>query len=894
MSFVNFNAKDYILINNLSIIEEEAYQHYLDQPKKTKCYLNKNDLNLLIEYDWKDYINDNPDLKHLNTIKDGWLHYLLKGNNQNRKLTKINVTEKFDHIYYRNKYCDLKNNNYNTKEKLVKHWLIYGMEQNRIINKYQKENQKNKQEKLEDFYKQDLAIKVLNNYQTSNELNYDFNLNGFNKLNNLLKKEYKFKKPAIFIFPFIEYDFRKQRSQHMADCLSKNYTVFYFRKTFGKKLTTNKVKDNLYLVELSCESNRLVYSSFSTLKRNEINLILSSIKELINKFNITKYISIIVNSFWYQILKLTNNPIIYDCIDYNPGLNISMNLLNYEKDMLKNEYTIFTSPILKKFSNYHSDNFSIVRNACQFDYFNNITLKNQEKVVVGYFGCVSDWFDVNLLNYIINLFPDFEFHIIGNIGCFNKFYEQKIKQLDKYHNVKLLGEVEYSKLDEHLSKFTIGIIPFIVNDLIKCTNPVKLYEMLAMGIPIITTDIDDLHTIDRKDLFYISKNARDFCNNIHLCLNEDSQIKKNRIEYARNNTWYQRTEQLVNIIDKICQPVSIVLLCHNHWEYTKKCIESVLSNTYHDFELIIVDNNSDEYIQKNLDCYIFHHNIRVIKNTKNYGFAYGMNIGALHASYDYIVLLNNDTIVSKNWLYPLIKQIHMYDYNCGSPITNNCGNEVKQFIYDNSKEDVFKFSKMIQENNDFKTLDSARIPFFCPIIRKDVFFSVGLLDKNYKIGGWEDDDILLKMYKFNNKKNFYTYSSFVYHHGSVTMNEFGGFINNPNQNYFEKKWSTKWIVPQFNIPTIRIYYNDSNNFLLNLFNNTYYLGKKIFDLTNINYKISLGDRLEIEIQNETVNSIYFRYKENEYVLSKNGNVNLNLYSILNTCINHKTNSNLFI
>lgn len=894
MSFVNFDAKDYILINKLNIIEEEAYQHYLDQPKKTKANLNKNDLNLLIEYDWLDYINKNPDLKHLNTIKDGWLHYLLEGINQNRSITKIDVTKKFDHVYYKNKHCDLKNNNYNTKEKLVKHWLIYGMDQNRLINKYQKESQRNKQEKLDDFYKQDLIIKVLDNYQICNESNYNFNLNGFNKLNNLLKKQHNFTKPAVFIFPFIEYNFRKQRSQHMADCLSKNYTVFYFRKTFGKKLTTNKVKENLYLVELSCNSNRLVYSAFSTLKRNEINLILSSIEDLKKKFKIDKYISIVVNSFWYQILKLTNYPIIYDCIDYNPGLNISSNLLNYEKDMIKNEYTIFTSPILKKFSNFHSDNFTIIRNACQFEYFNKIELNNKEKVVIGYFGCVSDWFDVNLMNYIVNLFPEFEFQIIGNIGCFNKFHEQKIKQLGKYHNVKLLGEIEYSKLHEHLSKFTVGIIPFIVNDLIKCTNPVKLYEMLAMGIPIITTDIDDLHTIDRKDLFYISKNARDFCNNINLCLNEDSQIKKNRIEYAKNNTWYHRTEELVKVIDKICQPISIVLLCHNHWDYTEKCIESVLSNTYYDFELIIVDNNSDEYIKNNLDKYAFNDKIRIIKNNKNYGFAYGMNIGALNASYDYIVLLNNDTIVSKNWLYPLFKQIYLNDYNCGSPITNNCGNEVKQFIYENTIEDVFKFSKMIQENNDYKTLDTIRIPFFCPIIKKDVFYSVGLLDKNYKIGGWEDDDILMKMYRFNNKKNFYTFSSFVYHYGSVTMNDYGGFIKNPNKNYFEKKWMTKWIVPKLKMPIIRIFCDNSNNFLLNIFNNTYNLGEKIFDLTNINYNISLGSGLEIQIENETSDSINLIYKENKYLLNKYGNVYLNLYSIINTCVNHKTNSNLFI
>ena len=70
--------------------------------------------------------------------------------------------------------------------------------------------------------------------------------------------------------------------------------------------------------------------------------------------------------------------------------------------------------------------------------------------------------------------------------------------------------------------------------------------------------------------------------------------------------------------------------------------------------------------------------IKVINNDKNYGFSKGMNIGSLHAKYDYIILLNNDTVVSKNWLYPLVKPLILNSkYTCGSPITNNCGNEAK-------------------------------------------------------------------------------------------------------------------------------------------------------------------------------------------------------------------------
>ena len=100
----------------------------------------------------------------------------------------------------------------------------------------------------------------------------------------------------------------------------------------------------------------------------------------------------------------------------------------------------------------------------------------------------------------------------------------------------------------------------------------------------------------------------------------------------------------------------------------KRCIESVLNNSnYPYFELIIVNNNSTDNTEEGLKYYENnYHFITVINNKQNYGFAAGMNIGVLHSKYQYIILLNNDTVVSENWLYPLVKPLMLGDYNMGS------------------------------------------------------------------------------------------------------------------------------------------------------------------------------------------------------------------------------------
>ena len=106
------------------------------------------------------------------------------------------------------------------------------------------------------------------------------------------------------------------------------------------------------------------------------------------------------------------------------------------------------------------------------------------------------------------------------------------------------------------------------------------------------------------------------------------------------------------------------------------------------------------------------------------------------------LILNNDTVVGKDWLFPLIKPLILNNYSCGSPITNNCGNEIKQFIKYDNPNDLLKKGELLQKYKNYKCVEIDRIPFFCPVVRKKDFYSVGMLDVKYKVGGWEDDDLL--------------------------------------------------------------------------------------------------------------------------------------------------------
>ena len=130
---------------------------------------------------------------------------------------------------------------------------------------------------------------------------------------------------------------------------------------------------------------------------------------------------------------------------------------------------------------------------------------------------------------------------------------------------------------------------------------------------------------------------------------------------------------------------SIIILTHNQLKYTKTCIESIFKYTNHPFELILVDNGSNEDTKKYLD--LIHHiyetdsnrvslkkkkqktkrkdnkvllfnknceGLKVIFNRRNKGFAAGNNQGLAVARGKYLLLLNNDVVVTPGWLERLI------------------------------------------------------------------------------------------------------------------------------------------------------------------------------------------------------------------------------------------------
>ena len=99
--------------------------------------------------------------------------------------------------------------------------------------------------------------------------------------------------------------------------------------------------------------------------------------------------------------------------------------------------------------------------------------------------------------------------------------------------------------------------------------------------------------------------------------------------------------------------VSVIILNYNAGKLLSECIESVLETDYENFEVIIVDNASKDN-SVNV-CKEKFNSVNIIENEKNLGYCEGNNVGIRNANGEYVVILNPDTIVEKNWLTELVK-----------------------------------------------------------------------------------------------------------------------------------------------------------------------------------------------------------------------------------------------
>jgi hypothetical protein len=355
-------------------------------------------------------------------------------------------------------------------------------------------------------------------------------------------------KKSIVVFPNMPWGYRKQRPQHIFSRLAKkNFNIFYISPITSDREYISNIEKNIYEIHLKTTTSGNVLRNFHLNIENR-EVLIASFNNLLKKYLKKDTYIFVEHPVWKDVVfELGEYKIVYDLMDLYSGFpEARAELIEAEEQLIsKSNIVLTTADNLYEYAKGLNKNVHMIKNGCDFDYFNNI-IKNglleglSDKPVIGYFGAINSWFDVESLEYVVKKNMDKYFVFIGSINT------NSVRRLYKYKNVFFLGEIEYGDLGGYLSYFDVCLIPFVLNDLIKNTNPVKFYEYISSGKPVVSVRLPELE--EYSDICYLYNTKEEFNDCIQKALIEDKSIEEKRIDIAKKNSWDSRVEDIIKLI----------------------------------------------------------------------------------------------------------------------------------------------------------------------------------------------------------------------------------------------------------------------------------------------------------------------------------------------------------
>jgi len=558
-------------------------------------------------------------------------------------------------------------------------------------------------------------------------------------------------KPDYVVWGVIDWHFRHQRPQQLALALAAaGRRIFYISPVLvdderaGFEVEPLDVSGQLFQIKLFAKGAPSIYSDAPSLEN--IAQLRRSIGEVLDWAGCRQIVSLVDHPFWYDMASvLPNSRLVYDCMDHHEGFgNNAESLMQLEKQLLSEaELTITTSTWLDDAITPHAKHRALIRNAGEYEHFakvpDSIYRDPKGRRVIGYYGAIAEWFDLDLVESVARQHPDCSVLLIGADTVNAR------SRLAKLHNVTFTGEVPYSELPHYLHGFDVCLLPFKVIPLTLATNPVKAYEYLGAGKPVVAVDLPEMVQFD--GLVYAAEGKDAFLAAVSKVLSqpEPDSLVQRRKAFAEGQTWQHRAEALIQHAESAARDakVSVIVVTYNNIELTRACLESLDEHSqYEPLEIIVVDNASSDGTPVFLSEWVANgQNRRLILNDDNRGFAAANNQGLAVANGEYLVLLNNDTYVTPGWIRTLVRYLQR-DKTIGliGPVTNNIGNEAKiDIAYEGMGEMRLKSAaytrRRIGQTNPLRTA-----AFFCVMMPRTTYERVGTLDEAFGRGFFEDDD----------------------------------------------------------------------------------------------------------------------------------------------------------
>lgn len=167
--------------------------------------------------------------------------------------------------------------------------------------------------------------------------------------------------------------------------------------------------------------------------------------------------------------------------------------------------------------------------------------------VIGYVGGIHKFFDVGLLAEMARARPEWSWVLVGPL-------QTPLRELRRMPNVYLAGPKAHEELPEYIRGFDVGIVPYLSNGYTATVVPTKINEYLAMGKPVVSTDLPEVSSFNvRHGVIITSPNRpREFVASIETALRSagEESVVNRLLDVAALNDWETRSERMSQLIER--------------------------------------------------------------------------------------------------------------------------------------------------------------------------------------------------------------------------------------------------------------------------------------------------------------------------------------------------------
>jgi glycosyltransferase involved in cell wall biosynthesis len=164
--------------------------------------------------------------------------------------------------------------------------------------------------------------------------------------------------------------------------------------------------------------------------------------------------------------------------------------------------------------------------------------------VIGYLGAIQYWIDLPLLGRIARLHPDWTLVLVGPPSMM-----ANMSVLDGLPNVIITGRVPYEDVPRYVKAFDVCVNPYILDGVAEHCSPLKLYEYLATGKPIVSVDMPEARKF--ASLIAIASDADAFVKLVEQAVDSPDGRNGERMAEARNHTWIDRYRAATGLLLEI-------------------------------------------------------------------------------------------------------------------------------------------------------------------------------------------------------------------------------------------------------------------------------------------------------------------------------------------------------